>query len=59
MSHNLYTHFHNAFASHLAEVAIETDDARRWTFGDLHAQSAQMANWLQSQGLKPGDRVMV
>ena len=59
MSHNLYTHFHNAFANHLAEVAIETDDARRWTFGDLHAQSAQMANWLQSLGLKPGDRVMV
>lgn len=59
MSHNLYTHFHKAFAGHLAEVAIETDDARRWTFGDLHAQSAQMANWLLSLGLKPGDRVMV
>jgi malonyl-CoA/methylmalonyl-CoA synthetase len=59
MSHNLYTQFHTAFASHLTEVAIETDDASNWTFGDLHAQSAQMANWLQSIGLKPGDRVMV
>jgi malonyl-CoA/methylmalonyl-CoA synthetase len=59
MSHNLYAHFHNAFSTHLAEVAIETDDGLHWTFGDVHAQSAQMANWLQSSGLQPGDRVMV
>ncbi|AOW13036.1 malonyl-CoA synthase [Hydrogenophaga crassostreae] len=59
MSYNLYAQFHAAFGSHLSDTAIETDDDRRWTFGDLHGQSAQMANWLQSLGLKPGDRVMV
>jgi malonyl-CoA/methylmalonyl-CoA synthetase len=59
MTHNLYAHFHHAFESHLGDVAIETDDNQRWTFGDLHSQSGQMANWLQSLGLKAGDRAMV
>ena len=59
MTQNLYAHFLNAFAPHLAGVAIETDDTQRWTFGDLHDQSGQMANWLQSLGLKAGDRAMV
>jgi malonyl-CoA/methylmalonyl-CoA synthetase len=40
-------------------VAIETDDGQRWTFDDLHAKSAQMANWLEALGVKPGDRAMV
>ena len=59
MSHNLYAQFHAAFASHLTEAAIETDDGQTWTFGDLHRQSAQMANRLQSLGLKAGDRARV
>ncbi len=59
MNHNLYARFHQAFAHAMGEVAIETDDGQRWTFADLHAQSAQMANWLQAQGVRPGDRVAV
>ena len=58
-SDNLYLRFHGAFAPHLADVAIETEDGRNWTFGDLHNQSAQMANWMASLGLKAGDRAMV
>ncbi|MCB2018108.1 MAG: AMP-binding protein, partial [Hydrogenophaga sp.] len=57
--HNLYTLFHQAFGHALDQVAIETDEGQTWTFGDLHAQSARMANWLEAQGLKPGDRAMV
>ena len=57
--HNLYHLFHQAFAGALDRVAIETDDGQHWTFGNLHRQSAQMANWLQAQGLRPGDRAMV
>jgi malonyl-CoA/methylmalonyl-CoA synthetase len=58
-ANNLYAQFHQAFAGALPEVAIETDDGHSWTFNDLHQQSAQMANWLQSQGVAPGARVMV
>jgi malonyl-CoA/methylmalonyl-CoA synthetase len=58
-THNLYAHFHKAFAGHMTEVAIETDDGQSWTFQDLHAKSAQMANWLEAIGAKPGDRAMV
>ena len=59
MPHNLYAQFHAAFSHHLTDTAIETDEGQSWTFGDIHRQSAQMANWLQSVGLKPGDRAMV
>ncbi|MEX1166772.1 MAG: AMP-binding protein, partial [Hydrogenophaga sp.] len=59
MSHNLYAQFHAAFGNHLNDTAIETDEGQHWTFGDLHRQSGQMANWLHSVGIKPGDRAMV
>jgi malonyl-CoA/methylmalonyl-CoA synthetase len=58
-ANNLYAKFHQAFAGALSDVAVETDDGQSWTFNDLHQQSAQMANWLAAQGVKPGDRVMV
>jgi malonyl-CoA/methylmalonyl-CoA synthetase len=58
-TNNLYAKFHQAFAGALSDVAIETDDGQRWTFNDLHQRSAQMANWLQAQGVLPGSRAMV
>ncbi len=56
---NLYALFRNAFQPHMANVAIETDEGQRWTFGDIDAQSARTANWLQSLSLPVGARVMV
>ncbi|WP_210542295.1 malonyl-CoA synthase [Rhodoferax sp. PAMC 29310] len=58
-TNNLYAKFHHAFADAMSEVAIETEDGQSWTFNDLHQQSAQMANWLQAQGVAPGARAMV
>ena len=58
-ANNLYAQFHQAFSGALSNVAIETDEGQSWTFNDIHQQSAQMANWLQIQGVKPGDRAMV
>jgi malonyl-CoA/methylmalonyl-CoA synthetase len=40
-----------------ARLAIETPDGQRVSYGDLIAQSGQMANVLVSRGVKPGDRV--
>ncbi|WP_424628914.1 malonate--CoA ligase [Bradyrhizobium sp. SYSU BS000235] len=40
----------------LGKLAIETD-GRRISYGDLIAQSGQMANFIVSRGVKPGDRV--
>src|SRR5262245_30145321 len=38
------------------KLAIETD-GRRISYGDLIALSGQMANFIVSRGVKPGDRV--
>jgi malonyl-CoA/methylmalonyl-CoA synthetase len=39
------------------KVAIEPLDGAHVTYGDLIARSAQIANYLKSRGVKPGDRV--
>ena len=39
------------------QLAIETLDGQRVSYGDLVARTGQMANVLVSRGLKPGDRV--
>jgi malonyl-CoA/methylmalonyl-CoA synthetase len=39
------------------KVAIEPLDGAQVTYGDLIARSAQIANYLKSRGVKPGDRV--
>lgn len=59
MNRNLYQLFQQAFANALQQVAIETDAGQTWTFAEVDAESARMANWLDSLGLLPGDRVMV
>jgi len=38
-------------------LAIETDDGKRISYGDLIARAGQMANLLVGRGVKPGDRV--
>jgi acetyl-CoA synthetase len=43
-----------------ALVIVEQDgSATRRSFADLSARSAQVANWLRSQGVKRGDRMIV
>jgi malonyl-CoA/methylmalonyl-CoA synthetase len=41
------------------KLAIETSSGGRVTYGDLIAQSGQIANYLVSRGVKTGDRVAV
>ncbi len=57
--HNLYAHFLAVMRRQPERIAIETDSGQRTTFGEVDQSSARMANWLQAQGLQPGDRVMV
>jgi acetyl-CoA synthetase len=39
---------------------IEQDGSeRKWTFGELARRSAQVANWLRSQGVARGDRIVL
>ena len=42
-----------------AATAVETADGHRWSYGDIGAASARMANLLVRRGVKPGDRVAV
>ncbi|MCU1436388.1 MAG: AMP-dependent synthetase [Pseudarthrobacter sp.] len=49
-----------AKANNPALVIVEQDgSATRRTFADLAARSNQAANWLQSQGVRRGDRMIV
>ena len=59
MSGNLYNLFSERFRDHLTRTCIETDDGRRFTYGDLEEISARYARFLTELGLKPGDRVGV
>ncbi len=58
-NHNLYALFHAAFGPTPERMAVETDQGQQYTYGDVHQLTARMANWLNSQGLQRGDRVMV
>lgn len=58
-AHNLYANFQSAFDHARTQIAIQTDEGQTWTFDDIDAQSARMANWLADLGLAHGDRVMV
>ncbi len=42
-----------------AKTFIETQDGRRFSFGDMLARSAQLAHALVGLGVQPGDRVAV
>ena len=49
-----------AYAAHFPGADAEflrTDDGRRLTYGDLELASAQLAQGLVAQGLRPGDRL--
>jgi malonyl-CoA/methylmalonyl-CoA synthetase len=58
-SFNLYRALHDAFPSDLDSIALETDNGLFYTWRDLDAGSAKLANFLQSLDLPAGARVAV
>ncbi|TXH31670.1 MAG: malonyl-CoA synthase [Rhodospirillaceae bacterium] len=58
MSQNLFTSLSRHFPA-LAKTCIERPGGGRLTYGDLMAESAQLAHVLRGKGVAPGDRVAV
>jgi len=58
-SFNLYQALCKAFPSDLGSTALETDNGLRYTWSDLDAGSAKLANFLQSLDLPSGARMVV
>jgi malonyl-CoA/methylmalonyl-CoA synthetase len=56
---NLYQALRTAFPSDLDNTAVETDSGLFYTWRDLDAGSAKLANFLQSLDLPPGARIAV
>ncbi len=59
MSDNLYALFQERFSDHLDRTFIETEEGDTYTFHDVERQSARLAQFLTSLGVKKGDRVAV
>lgn len=55
---NLLTLFDNSLVGRKNKIALEFED-KTYTFGDLDLRSNQMANFLSSKGVIPGDRICV
>jgi malonyl-CoA/methylmalonyl-CoA synthetase len=56
---NLYQLLESRFPTTPNTCAFETPDGRYYTFDDLRAGSAKIANWLASLGIPRGSRVAV
>ncbi len=56
---NLYAHFQRQFEQHADKHALVTTDGTSWTYSELEAASARMANLMKEIGLSVGDRVSV
>jgi malonyl-CoA/methylmalonyl-CoA synthetase len=59
MDHNLYAAFAAAFPQDRTACAVETTDARYYTWQDIDEATAKLANLLVSLKLKPGARIAV
>ncbi|NBO83554.1 MAG: malonyl-CoA synthase, partial [Betaproteobacteria bacterium] len=53
---NLYRVLESQFPRAPDRCAFETPDGRYYTFDDLRAGSAKIANWLASLGIARGSR---
>jgi malonyl-CoA/methylmalonyl-CoA synthetase len=56
---NLYRVLESQFPRAPGRCAFETPDGRYYTFDDLRAGSAKIANWLASLGIARGSRIAV
>nr|MBS0021074.1 AMP-binding protein [Gammaproteobacteria bacterium] len=56
---NLYQRLASGFSNHFTKVAIETPDGRRWSYRDLDHETARLARFFHSLGLRKGERVAV
>ncbi|MFO1431783.1 MAG: malonyl-CoA synthase [Candidatus Competibacteraceae bacterium] len=56
---NLFELFRNRFPDNLDVPFIETMDGRIRTYREFEAESARFARLFSTQGIQPGDRVMV
>ena len=56
---NLYARLRERFPADPAATFIEDLDGRRFSYGDLEAESARLAGTFAALGLAPGDRVAV
>jgi malonyl-CoA/methylmalonyl-CoA synthetase len=56
---NLYLAYRRHFPSDRSKVLLTTESGKTYTYEDAEIKSAQMANYLASLGLLPGDRVTV
>jgi malonyl-CoA/methylmalonyl-CoA synthetase len=54
---NLYTLLREGFPADGARPVLETPAGRRYSYAELEAATAQVANTLVAMGVKPGDRV--
>ena len=56
---NIYSVFQSRFPADRGAPAIESADGHPITYADLERESARLAAWLASLGVKAGDRVAV
>ncbi len=59
MTENLYEKIRASAPADPAALLLETPDGRRYRWADLDRLTGQLANALQAQGVRPGDRVAV
>ncbi|MEM9313009.1 MAG: malonyl-CoA synthase [Pseudomonadota bacterium] len=59
MNHNLYAQFASRFADERDRLLLETTEGRSYSFADIDHRAAQIAEVLQSRGVRAGDRVSV
>lgn len=59
MSDNLYALFQERFHDHLSRPFIETEQGEIFKYHDVERESARLASFLTSLGIKKGDRVAV
>lgn len=58
-STNLFSLFEQIASSHADRVLLRDAEGRAWSYADMLAESARVANLLTGLGLVPGDRVSV
>ena len=56
---NLYSHFQQQFIRYADKVALRTSDNVDYLYSDLDNESARLAAYLSSLGVKLGDRISV